>query len=241
MKLVNFNSSLDPRIKIIYTFFFIFIVTTGIQTQLSFFSFLAIEIILIILNKISLGIIVRRIMIIFPFMILAGVLLPFFSDKGEPIEIMGFLVDSWGLNRFLEICMKASLSVISLTILLETTAFPDILKGLELLRVPQFMIFIISFIYRYFIIILKEGKRMKIARDARSRDGSFLWQLKTIGSILGQLFIRSFERSERIYQAMVVRGYSGSIRTVTTFRVSAKEIIFLTGACVGLSIIKVIT
>jgi cobalt/nickel transport system permease protein len=180
-------------------------------------------------------------MVIFPFVVLVGILLPFFSDKGEPIKIMGFLLDSWGLHRFFDICMKASLSVISLTILLETTAFPDILKGLELLRVPQLMIAIISFIYRYFIIILKEGKRMKIARDVRSRGGSFSWQVKTMGSILGQLFIRSFERSERIYQAMVVRGYSGSIRTVTTFQVSVKDALLLVAACMALCIVKVIT
>jgi len=241
MKLANFNISLDPRIKIISSFFFIFLVTTSTPTLLSFFSFLSIEISLIFINKIPFSVILKRITVIFPFVILVGIFLPFFSDKGEPIVIMGLVLDSWGLQRLIDICMKASLSVISLTILLETTAFPDIVKGLELLKVPQLMIIIISFIYRYFTIILKEGKRMKIARDVRSTGGPFSWQLKTMGNILGQLFIRSFERSEHIYHAMIVRGYSGTIQTMTTFHISVKDILFFIGVCIVLCTVRVIT
>ena len=150
------------------------------------------------------------------------------------------VLEGIGIDILGDIVMKAFLSVFSVSMLIETTEFPDLLKGFEKLKMPKIMVILISFTYRYFSVILKEAKRMKTARDIRSRGGNFVWQLRTFGNILGQLFIRSYERSERVYQAMYLRGFTGDIITLDTFRMTGKDILCGLSFCAVVFVIRVI-
>ena len=105
--------------------------------------------------------------------------------------------------------------------MVETAPFPDLLKAVRVLRVPALLTATMSFMYRYIFVLVDEAMRLQTARDARSAAGSgqttLLWRARVLGGMIGNLFVRSYERSERIYTAMLAHGFSGEIRTLSRF------------------------
>jgi len=135
------------------------------------------------------------------------------------------------------VVIKAWLSILSLIVLSSTTKFSELLKGLEQLRMPKVMVMILSFMYRYIFVLVDEVIRMKQARDSRNFGGKRTWQLKTIGNMVGTLFLRSYERGERVYGAMVARGFEGQTRTLTNLRFQAVDLYYAMGFAVVLALI----
>jgi cobalt/nickel transport system permease protein len=78
---------------------------------------------------------------------------------------------------------------------------------------PRVMVMLLSFMYRYIFVLTDEAMRLKRARDSRNFGGSNWWQIKTVGRMISTLFLRSYERGERVYVAMLARGYDGHSRT----------------------------
>ncbi len=105
-----------------------------------------------------------------------------------------------------------------------TTHFVDVLRALRAFRLPAILVAILSFAYRYLFILTEEAQRLLRARECRSAaldgkgGGSVVWRAKVTGRLVGTLFLRAFERSERVYVAMVSRGYAGEIRSLQTTR-----------------------
>lgn len=232
-------SKIDPRIKIVSTAIFIFLAVTGNQNIVKFSFFFIILLIIVAFSKVHILSLFKRILVIIPFVVLVAVFLPFFGF-GETIKFFGINVYVEGLKKFIDILMKTFLSVFCSAVLVESTDFQDLLKGFEKLKLPTIMVVLISFTYRYFSVIFKEAQRMKQARDVRSTTHGIIWQIKTFGNILGQLFIRSYERSERVYQAMVIRGFSGEIKTLDTFYLKKRDIMMGLGFCIILTGVWVI-
>ena len=147
-----------------------------------------------------------------------AVFIPFFKE-GEVagsynIWLWQVSVTHNGLQVFWNVLAKAWLSILALVTLTATTKITDLLRGLEQLRLPRVMVMILSFMYRYIFVLTDEVMRMKQARDSRNfGSGRRLWQIKTVGGMTGTLFIRSYERGERVYAAMLARGYDGQTRT----------------------------
>jgi len=153
-----------------------------------------------------------------PFVLMIAIFIPFFKE-GEVagsynIWLWQVSVTYSGLQVLTNIVIKAWLSIVSLILLTSTTKMTGLLKGLEQLRMPKVMVMILSFMYRYLFVLFDEVMRMKQARDSRNFGGKRLWQIRTIGNMIGTLFIRSYERGERVYAAMVARGFDGQTRTL---------------------------
>lgn len=123
-----------------------------------------------------------------------------------------------GLRIFTTIALKSWVSVQAALLLTFTTPFHDLVDGLRQLRLPTIMVAIISFMYRYLSVLSDEATRMARARASRSADPdgrggrSIVWRGRVTGSMVGSLFLRSYERSERIYAAMQARGFEGEFR-----------------------------
>ncbi|MGC1122816.1 MAG: cobalt ECF transporter T component CbiQ [Candidatus Methanofastidiosia archaeon] len=232
-------SRIDPRIKISCAFFFIFLVVSGNLNVMSFSAFFLILLSIATISRVSLSFLFRRSLVIIPFAVFVAIFLPFFSG-GETVTVVGIPLSVEGLERFENVVMKAFLSVFCVAMLAETTEFSELLKAFEELRIPKIMVVLVSFTYRYFSVIVEEARRMKIARDIRSRKGNFVWQVRTFGTIVAQLFIRSYERSERIYQAMVTRGFTGEIKILRHFDLTRRDLVHGVGFCVVVVVIRVV-
>ena len=125
---------------------------------------------------------------------------------------------------------RSWLSVQMAILLVAVTRFPDLIHALEHLRVPAILTTIIAFLYRYLFVLTDEVFRLLRAREARSAavpgtrsGGGVLWRAKIAGNMAGQLFLRSYERSDRIYNAMVARGYSGHLYTLNPHEMKSTD------------------
>jgi cobalt/nickel transport system permease protein len=159
------------------------------------------------------GWVARRALIEVPFVVLA-VLLPF--TGGAPhVEVLGITVSEHGALSGWNILAKGTLGVLTSILLASTTPVRELLHGLERLHLPPVLVHIAAFMVRYLDVVLDQARRMRIARISRAHDPRFLWQVSAFARSIGSLFIRSFERGERVYLAMVSRGYTGSMPRLT--------------------------
>jgi cobalt/nickel transport system permease protein len=161
------------------------------------------------LARLPLPTLARRLVIELPFLLFA-VFLPLVG-QGERVEILGVSLATEGLWAAWNIVAKGSLGVATSVILVATTPVPELLRGLERLRLPSAFTTIAGFMVRYLDVITDEVRRMRIARVSRGYDPRWIWQARAVAATAGTLFIRSYERGERVYLAMVSRGYAGSM------------------------------
>ena len=150
-----------------------------------------------------------RMLVVLPFVVFAF-LLPFIAD-GERTTVLGVSVAVEGLRGMTTILSRSLLGVAASVLLAATTEVPRILRGLERLRVPPVLTAIAAFMLRYLEVIAGELGRMRRAMTARGYDPRWLWQAKPIAASAGALFIRSYERGERVHAAMLARGWNGAM------------------------------
>ncbi|RZU32740.1 cobalt ECF transporter T component CbiQ [Blastococcus saxobsidens] len=151
----------------------------------------------------------RGLVVEVPFVAFA-LLLPFVA-RGPQVEVLGVSVSQTGLAAGGGLLAKATLSILAATVLAATTEPRALLRGLERLRLPQVLVQILMFMIRYADVVGGELHRMRVARESRGFTGGGLRGLRILGATAGALFVRSYERGERVHLAMVSRGYTGSL------------------------------
>jgi cobalt/nickel transport system permease protein len=225
----SFLHRLDPRVKVAVTV--AFILSNALLPDGAWIAFGCSWLFLLLANaRSNLGVAFtfKRSLIALPFALIAITVL--FSMPGEPLTsfrfmMWNFTITDMGLLRFVSILIRSWLSVQMAILLVAVARFPDIIHALEHLRVPSILTTIIAFLYRYLFVLGDEVFRLLRARDSRSaasavavpgqRSGrSVLWRAGIAGHMAGQLFLRSYERSDRVYNAMLARGYTGHFETI---------------------------
>ena len=153
----------------------------------------------------------RRVRVLLPLVLLASALLPFVRTGGAALELGPLTMHTEGLESFATIAAKASIGMFSAVLLGATTSFPAVLRGLEAMRVPRLLVLIAAFMYRYLFVIAGEAGRMRAALLARGYSPRHALQAGAMGRVATALFLRSYGRGERVYLAMLARGYRGSV------------------------------
>jgi len=200
--------SLPSHAKIFAALLFILIaVSTPIQRWPAFVGYFLILLITVAAAKISFTLMFKRALIEIPFIFFA-LLMPFFGT-GERFEVAGLNLYREGLLAGAGIFVKGTLGVITAIILSTSTTAREILRGLERLKLPALMVQIASFMLRYVNVVNDEMERMKVARESRGFEATGVKHWKVLATAAGALFIRSYERGERVHLAMLSRGYTG--------------------------------
>lgn len=217
--------SLDARVKFVLALGFI--LTTALIPAgawpayvLMFSVLLSVE----VLSALGVGYVLKRAVLAFPFLLAA---LPvIFTLPGTPLftislgsrELSASLA---GLERFVSVALKSWISVQMAIILAASTPFPSLLQAMRAVRVPRLLVTIFGLMWRYLFVLVDEAMRLIRARSARSGisgegrqrpGGSLAWRARVAGGMAGSLMLRAFERSDRIYMAMLSRGYDGEVR-----------------------------
>ena len=128
---------------------------------------------------------------------------------GPQTEVLGVSVSQHGLEAGIALLIKGTLGVLASLTLAATTEPQDLLLGLERLRLPQQLVQIMSFMVRYLDVVTGEMQRMKVARESRGFTARNPKHWPVLARSAGALFIRSYERGERVHLAMLSRGYTG--------------------------------
>lgn len=164
---------------------------------------------LVALTRLRPGTVLRRMVIEVPFLVFA-VLLPFVA-LGERVDVLGLQLSVDGLLGGFNILAKGTLGVLAAILLSATTTPRDLIVGLQRLRVPALFVTILSFMVRYLDVVVDDMRRMALARAARGFEARHLGHVPVVAKAAGALFIRSYERGERVHLAMVSRGFTGTM------------------------------
>ena len=201
---------LAPEVKIAATF--LFVVGVAITPREAIWAFAIDAAVLLVLLAVA-GYGVRQLLArttaVLPFIAFAF-FIPFIAS-GEQTDVLWFSVSIDGLWATWNILAKALIGFGASLVLAGTTPIPEVIRGLGRLRVPPVIVSILSFMFRYLDLIVEEMSRMRTAMVARAHDPRWLWQAKPIASAAGALFVRSYERGERVHAAMLARGFNGTI------------------------------
>jgi cobalt/nickel transport system permease protein len=176
----------------------------------------------IVVARLPRRVVLARLTVVAPFLI-AAALLPFIGH-GERTEVGGLSLSVDGSWAAWNMAAKAVLGAAAGIVVAATTAVPDLLAGLSRLRVPAILVAIIGFMIRYLDVIADELGRMRTAMVARGHDPRWLWQARPIASSVGTLFVRSYERGERVHLAMAARGFTGTMPDLGTAAIRRRDV-----------------
>ena len=158
-----------------------------------------------------------------PFVVFALVL-PFVAT-GPRVEVAGIGLSRAGLEGGGTLLARATLGVVAAIVLAATTAPRDLLAALERLRLPRVLVAILSFMVRYASVVSGDLQRMRVARESRGYTGGRVGHLAAVAAGAGSLFVRTYERGERVHLAMLARGYTGRMPTLAGARATPAQLL----------------
>ena len=219
--------SADPRVKISCTLLYIAACSLmPIAAWPAYLLLFAVVLAVEILSRLGVAYVIKRAALALPFALAA---LPMvFTTEGRllfaiPLGGGSLAATTEGLARFASTVLKSWFSVQAAIVLTSSTPFPELLQAMRAIRVPKLLVAVFGLMWRYLFVLVDEALRLARARSARSGypagsqtrpGGTVAWRAKVTGGMAGNLLLRAFERSERIYAAMLSRGYDGEARAV---------------------------
>jgi cobalt/nickel transport system permease protein len=231
---------LDARVKFVLAI--AFILTTAITPPGAwpvYILLLALVLAVELLSELGVGYVLRRSALALPFVLAAVPVI--FTLSGPPV--FSFEVGPWtltatqtGVVRFVSIALKSWISVQAAIVLAASTPFPELLVAMRAVKVPRLLVAIFGLMWRYLFVMVDEALRLMRARASRSGHssqpglkpgGRLVWRARVAGGMAGSLFLRAIERSDRIYMAMVARGYNGEIRAFALPRLRTPDWLIL--------------
>ena len=240
--------ALDPRVKFIFTLAFILTMALlPIGAWPVYVLMLALSLSITVLSELGLKYVLKRSLLAIPFVLAAVPLL--FTVPGPalltiPIGSLSLTITATGLERLLSIMFKSWVSVQVAIVFAAVTPFPDMLLAMRAVKIPRLLVSLFGLMWRYMFVMVDEAIRLMRARSARSgaiegskSGGSLVWRAQVTGGMVGNLFIRSIERGERIYDAMAARGYDGEVRAFPLLPLTSAN--WITLLC-GLSLLAVL-
>ncbi len=202
--------SLAPRTRLLCTLLIVFAIALTPNGRWWTWAIYGLGVLgVVLLSRVTLPVLLKRIAVEFAFVgvVLLGTL---FRSGGEVLWSWGPLnITTVGLTVLGSVTLKALLSLVMLNVLTLTTSIPALLNALVALRTPPLLVAILASMYRYISVLIGEFNAMRRAAVSRNLSGSNRWQRQIIGNMMGSLFIRTYDRGERVYQAMQARGYQG--------------------------------
>ncbi|WP_112247287.1 cobalt ECF transporter T component CbiQ [Kribbella monticola] len=199
---------LPAQVKIVALFVFVLAVVATPSTAFWAFALYAGMLAgCVVLARLPALVVLKRLAVETPFVVFA-LLLPFVAT-GPRVEVLGLSLSESGVLGSWNVLAKGTLGVVAAIVLSASTAPRELLAGLERLKLPSTLIAILSFMVRYLSVVSDDLHRMRIARESRGYQGGRAGHLKAVAGGVGALFVRSFERGERVHLAMQSRGYNG--------------------------------
>jgi cobalt/nickel transport system permease protein len=218
---------LDPRAKIVgLAAVTVVAVSTPLHAWPAFAACALVLAAIAALGRVGPRVVWTRVRVILPLVVFVAAFVPL-ARGGTQVAVGPLSVSEAGLATFALVTAKATIGAVSAVLLSATTSFPDILHGLERLRMPRLLTEIAAFMYRYLFVIADEARRMRAALAARAYRPRHLGQVVALGRMVTALFLRSYERGERVYLAMLARGYTGTMPRLAALAFRRTDVVFL--------------
>lgn len=217
---------LHPFVKLITTVAFLTVVISFERYEISnLLPFFFYPVIIFTFSELPLAPVLKRIVIVEPFIIGIGILNPLFDQQ---TVILGGAAVSRGWITFFSIFIKCGLTVTAAILLVATTGMDKLAAALRMLKIPRIFVLQLLLTYRYISVLAEEVVRMLRAYTLRAPQQKGIHR-SVWGSFAGQLILRTFERAQRVYQAMCIRGFTGEYNTGGCIRFRARDFVYLFG------------
>ena len=216
---------LDPRAKVIATMGFLLTVVSFPKYEIvALAPFFLFPVLIMTVGEIPVRFIIGKIFLVSPFAIFIGIFNPLL-DTGTFAVIPGVFISA-GWISFGSILLKYTLTISAAFLLIATTSFPGVCHALRRLGFPALFVSQLLFLYRYLFVLMEEAMRIIRARDMRS-FGTRGTGLKVFARLIGVLFLRTVDRAEKVYYAMLSRGFQGDIPSLKRSRMVLSDLAFL--------------
>lgn len=227
---------LDPRVKVIATGLFLLAIVSFPKYEIAgLVPFFLFPVLLLTLGEVPGRFILKKVLLVSPFALFIGVFNPFLDTR--TVAVIAGVPVSAGVLSFVSIILKFVLTVSTTLLLIATTSFPGVSHALRRLGCPSLFVSQLLFLYRYLFVLMEEAMRIVGARDLRSFGGRGTG-LKVFSRIVGILLIRTVDRAERIYRAMLSRGFEGDLPTLKRSRIGVGDVIFVAATTALLAVFR---
>lgn len=223
--------SIDPRLKI-FSFTILILTAVSVRTITPLILLFVAITGLSVATRIPLRYFLFRATFFVPLFTAMIVLPLIFITPGIPLAVIGFdqyslCITNEGVYEAVHFTLKIWVSVASLTLLVLTTRFSSLLHAMEKLKIPKVFVMMTAVTYRFIFLFADEAYRMVLARESRRVGREHAIQvMRSLANIISTLFIRSYERGERLYMAMLARGYTGDVKSLVEMRLQAIDYLF---------------
>lgn len=221
---------LDPRVKCVAAFALSCIVAVSTQMQVAGGA-LILGVLFALTSRLPMQALLRRLLAVNFFVLFLWIVLPFTYPGDMAGEVAGLPVSAQGVQMALMVTLKSNAIVLLFITLVATSNAAAIGHALCCLRVPRKLVFLFLFTYRYVHVLVKEYERLKMAASLRGfvpRTGMHTY--RTVANMLGMVILCSLDRSQRVYQAMLLRGFDGNFHSLCPLRMHTADSVFAGGA-----------
>jgi cobalt/nickel transport system permease protein len=230
---------LDPRVKVLgLASVTLVAVSTPLRAWPAYAACFAALAAVALAGRVGPRVLWSRARVVLPLVLFVAVFVPFVRG-GARVSLGPLSVSEAGLATFAGVSLKATIGTLSAVLLGATTSFPDVLHGLERMRAPRLLVLIAGFMYRYLFVIVDETRRMRTALAARAYRPRHVLEAAAIGRVVISMFLRTFDRGERVYVAMLARGYGGTMPRLDGLALRRIDVLFLGGLVAVLAAARV--
>jgi cobalt/nickel transport system permease protein len=215
----------DPRAKIIALLvFLVAVATTRRSFAVAGLAYMGLLLAVLLWSRLPLWSALTRATVVLPFTLVFAIITILAGD----VERAGLLLG------------KSYLSALAVLALVSTTPLPQLLRGLEMLGVPRFLLMVAQFLYRYLFVISEEAQHMRVAAASRrtAARAPRRARFRAAAGALAVLFARSYARAEAIHHAMAARGFQGRFRLLSVLKFGWADALFLLAAAVASAAIR---
>lgn len=217
---------IHPLIKLLTTVIYLTVVVSfGRYEIIGLLPLLFFPVLVITLAELPLLPILKRMLLVAPFVIGIGILNPVFDHQ---VFVVGGLTISRGWITFFSVFLKCILTVSAGLLLIATTGMDRLASALRILKIPRLFVLQLLLTYRYISVLMEEVSLIWRAYSMRAPQQKGIHR-RVWGSLIGQLILRTFERAQRVYQAMCLRGFTGEYNTGGHVRITVWDIVYLVG------------
>ena len=217
---------LDPRVKFLtfIPYVIVLAVSQGLEIPI---TGLVVSSIMVVIAELNMKKLLSRLIVVNIFVLTLWLFIPF-SYPGEELFSIGPLTASKeGVLYVLSITMKTNAIVLATIAILGTSEVFSLAHAFVHLKAPNKLVHLFFFFYRYISVLHEEFTRLKRAMIIRSfKPGTDLHTYKSYAYLVGMLIVSSYERAQRIYSAMLCRGFTGRFPVIDHFSLRKSDIIF---------------
>lgn len=217
---------LHPLAKLLTTVSYLTVVVSFGKYEISgLMPLLFYPVMVFVLAELPVGPIIKRMLLASPLIIGIGILNPFFDHQ---IFLLGGIEISRGWITFLSLLIKSALTVSAALLLIATTGMDRLAGALRMLKVPRIFVIQLLLTYRYISVLMEEVARTLRAYSLRAPEQKGVHR-SAWGSLAGQLLLRTFDRAQRIYEAMCLRGFTGEYHTGNYGKIIVWDLTYIVG------------